>query len=144
GSGDRGAGEPRRRHFSRDGGALAFAALSSAAYALTSDAQQQIRIRPTRVQATAKTGASSDRGNVLMTRGTLKLEADRVEVTIRDGQTQLVRAWGKPVRIRMRSDKGEDLRARAARIEYHGDGQRIDLYGKVELTRDDDVFTGAA
>lgn len=141
--GARGTFHCTRRYFLHMAVALAIASTSVVAHALKSDAQQQIKIRANSVEASEKTGVSNYRGNVLMTRGTLKLEADRVEVTIRDGQTELVRAWGKPVRIQMRSDKGENLRARATRIEYRGNEQRIDLYGKVELTRDDDIFTGA-
>jgi lipopolysaccharide export system protein LptA len=117
--------------------------LTVAAQALKSDSAQPIRVRSKSVEANEKTGVSIYRGNVVMVQGTLKLEADRVEVTVRDGRTELVRAWGKPVRIQTRSDQGQELRAHAERAEYRGNEQRIDFYGSVELQRDADVFTGA-
>jgi lipopolysaccharide export system protein LptA len=116
----------------------------SAAYALTSDSDQPISVRARSVEANEKTGISIYRGNVVMSQGTLRLEADRVEVTLRDGITELVRAWGRPARIQSRSDKGEELRARALRVVYYGtETRRVDLYGEVEIKRDADVFTAS-
>ena len=131
---------PRFRIFSL----LALALLGApAAHALKSDADQPINIRARSVESNEKTGTSVYRGNVVMTQGSLRVEADRLEVTSHDGQTDLVRAWGKPVRMHSRTDAGEEIRASAARAEYHGKGRRIDLYDDVEFRRDADVFSGA-
>lgn len=113
------------------------------AYALKGDADKPINIRAHRVEANEKTGVSVYSGNVVMTQGSLTVEADRLEVTLRNGQTELIRANGKPLRMHARTDAGEDVRARAARAEYHGKARKIDLFGDVELRRDGDVFTGA-
>jgi lipopolysaccharide export system protein LptA len=121
---------------------LAFLAAPSA-YALKSDADQPINIRARRVEANEKTGESVYSGNVVMTQGSLTIEADRLEVILREGQTELIRAAGKPMRMRARTDAGENIRARAARAEYHGKARKIDFFGNVELRRDGDVFTGA-
>lgn len=118
--------------------------VGTAAHALKGDSAQPINIRSKSVEASEKTGVSVYRGNVVMSQGTLRLEADRVEVTVRDGRADLVRAWGKPMQIQTRSDRGQELRARAERAEYRANERRIDLYGSVELQRDTDVFTGAA
>lgn len=113
------------------------------AHALKTDADQPINIRARRVDANEKTGVSVYRGDVVLTQGSLRIEADRIEVTLRGGQTDLVRAWGKPARMYTRTDAGEDIHANSARIEYHGKARRIDLYEDVELKRDTDVFHGA-
>jgi lipopolysaccharide export system protein LptA len=113
------------------------------AHALKSDADQPINIRARNVEANEKTGVSVYRGNVVMTQGSLRLEADRLEVTLRERQTELIRASGKPLRLLTRTDAGEEIRAAAARAEYRGKSRRIDLFGDVELRRDGDVFTGA-
>lgn len=122
---------------------LAALVVSVQAHALKSDADQPINIRARSVETNQKTGVSVYRGNVVMTQGSLRIEADRLEVTLHHGQTELIRAWGKPVRMRNRTDAGEDIRASAARIEYHGTERRIDLFDNVELHRGADVFTGA-
>lgn len=114
-----------------------------AAQALKSDAEQPINIRARSVDVNEKTGVSVYRGDVVMTQGSLRLEADRVEITQRQGRTDLIRAWGKPARIRSRTDAGEEIRARAARAEYRAGERRIDMYGDVELRRGADILAGA-
>lgn len=125
--------------------ALALAACIAAppVLALKGDAEQPINIRARSVEANEKTGVSVYTGNVVATQGSLRLEADRVEVTLRDGRTDLIRAWGRPVRLQTRTDNGEDIRARAARALYRTSTRRIELNGNVELKRDSDVVTGA-
>lgn len=113
----------------------------NSAHALKSDADQPINIRARNVESNEKTGVSLYRGNVVITQGSLRLEADRLEVTLRDGRAHLLRAWGDPVRLQSRSDKGEELRARAARLVYRANERLIDLYDKVELNRGADIFT---
>jgi lipopolysaccharide export system protein LptA len=124
--------------------AVALSVACSTAYALKSDADQPIKIRARNIDANEKTGVSVYRGNVVMSQGTLRVEADRVEITFRDGRAELVQAWGQPVRMQSRSDNGEDLRGRALRVVYRGTKRLIDLYGDVELKRDSDVFASAA
>lgn len=113
------------------------------AHALKTDADQPINIRAHSVEANEKSGVSVYRGNVVMTQGSLRIEADRLEVTLRNGQPDLLRAWGKPAHMYTRTDAGEDIRAKAGRIEYHGKTRQIDLYENVELTRNTDMFHGA-
>jgi len=123
--------------------ALALAVLAASAAALTGDADQPIHIRARRVEANEKTGVSTYRGDVVLTQGSLRLEADRLEVQVRGGSTERIRAWGKPARLRSRTDSGEDIRARAERIEYRAGERLLDLYGDVELHRGADLLTGA-
>lgn len=113
------------------------------AYALQGDAQQPINIRARQVEANEKTGVSTYRGNVVLAQGSLRVEADRLEVTLRDGSTDVVRAWGDPVRMQTRTDEGETLSAKAQRLTYRAGSRRIELREGVELTRGADVFTGA-
>lgn len=107
------------------------------------DAEQPINIRARTVEANEKTGVSVYTGNVVATQGSLRLEADRLEVTLRDGRTDLIRAWGRPVRLQTLTDNGEEIKARAARAVYRASARRIELQGDVELRRDNDVLTGA-
>lgn len=123
--------------------ALAASMMASGVMARKSDAEQPINIRAHNVEVNEKTGVSVYTGNVVATQGSLRLEADRVEVTLRDGRTDLIQAWGQPVRLQTRTDNGEDIKTRAARAIYRASARRIELYGNVELKRDNDVLTGA-
>ncbi|HEY8555092.1 MAG TPA: lipopolysaccharide transport periplasmic protein LptA [Burkholderiales bacterium] len=122
---------------------LALAVLAVPADARTRDVDQPIHIRAQRVEANEKTGVSVYRGDVVLTQGSLRLEADRLEVQLRGGSTERIRAWGKPARLRSRTESGEDIRASAERIEYRAAERLLDLYGDVELYRGADLLTGA-
>lgn len=111
------------------------------AQALKSDAQQPINIRARSVAANEKTGVSVYRGDVVMTQGSLRIEADRLEVTLHNGRTDLIRAWGKPARLRSRTDAGDDIHASAARVEYRAKAGQVDLYDNVAIERGADEFT---
>lgn len=117
---------------------------SSGARARGSDAEQPIDIRARSVEANEKTGVSIYQGDVVMTQGSLRIEADRLEVTLRAGQVQQARGWGNPVRVRTRTEAGEELRARAQRLEYRARPRELDLYDNVELRRDGDLLTGSS
>jgi lipopolysaccharide export system protein LptA len=121
--------------------ALAIAA--GTAQALRSDAKQPINIHAKSVDVSEKTGVATYRGNVVLSQGTLKIEADRLEVHVRDGRTHVVRASGNPVQLRTRTDAGEDLHITANRAEYYVQERRINLYDNVILRRNKDVVTGS-
>lgn len=111
-------------------------------FALKSDAEQPINIRAASVDVNEKTGIAVYRGQVVMTQGSLRLEADRVDVAMRDSRLERAQAFGKPARLRSLSDAGEELQARATRIDYQAGARVVDLEGKVWLKRGADVFTG--
>ncbi|BAU47204.1 ABC transporter substrate-binding protein [Sulfurifustis variabilis] len=124
------------------GFALALCA-APAAFALKSDANEPINIRAASVDANEKTGNAVYRGNVVMTQGSLRLEADRVDVAMRDGRLDRAKAFGKPARLRSLADTGEEVRAHATRIDYRARTRVVDLEGKVWIKRGGDVVTGA-
>lgn len=113
------------------------------AHALKGDADQPINVRARSVEANEKTGVAVYRGDVVLTQGSLRIQAERIEVVMRNDRMQTVHAFGKPVKVRVRSDRGEELRASALRAEYAGPKQQLDLYGQVTLERDNDVLNGA-
>lgn len=134
---------PRFRFIARAAFIGAMLLCAPAAHALKSDAQQPINIRARSVAANEKTGVSVYRGDVVMTQGSLRIEADRLEVTLHNGRTDLIRAWGKPARLRSRTDAGDDIHASAARVEYRATAGQVDLYDNVAIERGADQFTAA-
>ncbi|MBI3896706.1 MAG: lipopolysaccharide transport periplasmic protein LptA [Gammaproteobacteria bacterium] len=117
--------------------------VSMSAQALTSDAEQPINIHAKNVDANQKTGVSLYRGNVVLTQGSMRLEADRLEVRQREGRADVIRAWGNPVRMKSQSDAGQELNAQAARAEYYANERRLDLYERAIIQRNQDTVTGA-
>lgn len=123
--------------------ALVLGGGAGAVAAAKRDTEQPINIRAHNVDANEKTGVAVYRGSVVLTQGTLRVDADRLEVHSRNGHVQLVRAWGDPARLQTRTDRGEDLRGHAARVVYDAIERRIDLYGSAEINRNDDILRGS-
>jgi lipopolysaccharide export system protein LptA len=117
--------------------------LAPPVFALKGDADKPINIRAASVDANEKTGVAVYRGQVVMTQGSLRLEADRVEIAMREGQLERAQAFGKPAKLRSVADTGEEIQAHATRIDYQAKSRVADLQGKVWLKRGADVFTGA-
>lgn len=112
------------------------------AHAANLDEDEPIRIDARSVEANDKTGAVVYSGNVVVVQGRLSIEADRVEITTRKGKTELVRATGKPARLRRRAEGGNgEIRAEADRVDYRVASGKVDLAGRVKLRRGEDLFT---
>jgi lipopolysaccharide export system protein LptA len=112
------------------------------AHAAGPDEDEPIRIDARSVEANDKTGAMIYSGNVVIEQGRLSIQADRVEITTRKGKTELVRATGKPAKLRQRAagENGE-IRAEADRVDYRVSLRKVDLVGHVSLRRGEDLFT---
>jgi len=118
--------------------------VSSAAHAIKNNTDEPIHINARTVEVNEKTGVAVYLGNVRIEQGPLSIEADRVEIHSRKNKTDLVRATGKPAKLRRRPDEGEDeIRAAADRIDYHVAGGTLDMAGNVSLQRGEDTFTGS-
>lgn len=101
-----------------------------------------IRINARSVEANDKTGTVVYRGDVVAEQGQLSIRADRIEIFTRQGKTQLVRATGKPVKLRQGPDgESEEIQAEAGRVDYHFSQRKIDMIGQVTLRRGNDLFT---
>lgn len=122
--------------------ALALLTSAAAVHARKSDAEQPVHIRAASVEVNEKTGLAVYRGQVVMTQGSLRLEGDRVDITLREGRLERAVATGKPARLRSLGDGGEELEARAARVDYQAGPRVVDLEGAVWLRRGADEFTG--
>lgn len=112
------------------------------AHAASPDKDEPIRIDARSVEANDKTGAMVYSGNVRVEQGRLSIQADRVEIMTRQGRTELVRATGKPAKLRQRAEgENEEVRAEANRVDYRVSLGKIDMSGRVSLRRGEDLFT---
>ena len=116
--------------------------LATMAHAASRDEDEPIRVDARSVEANDKTGTVVYSGDVLVEQGRLSIQADRIEITARKGKTELVRATGKPAKLRQRSDDDSgEIRAEAGRVDYHVALRKVDLVGHVALRRGEDLFT---
>ncbi len=108
-----------------------FAGFAPAATALESDRDQPAIIDADGVDIDFAAGLRVYYGNVKLRQGTLKLDADKLEVRFKDDQLQTAVAVGEPAVFRQRPD-GKDVDVVGEAIFIHLD----EIQNVITLTRD--------
>jgi lipopolysaccharide export system protein LptA len=128
--------------------AVALAAVS----AFSAKAEKADREKPTQVEANRMTSDEARRvsifeGNVLLTKGTITVRAERIVVRQDADGFQYASASGAPVRFRQKGDavggqEGVWIDGEALRVEIDEKNERIELYDNARITRDQDEVRG--
>ena len=130
---------------------LACTALSGALLSIaTTHAEKADKDKPTQIEANRMSSDDARRisifeGNVVLTKGTILVRADRVTVRQDADGFQMSVATGNPARFRQKRDgRDEWLEGEALRIEIDDKNEKIDLREKARLMRDKDEVHGDA
>ncbi|NLG59936.1 MAG: lipopolysaccharide transport periplasmic protein LptA [Gammaproteobacteria bacterium] len=89
------------------------------------DARRSDRNQPMDIDAGRQEGSLDDSGpivlsgGVVITQGTMHVESDRAEITLRGGDIQRVVLTGSPATMRQETDDGSPMTARGQRIDYN-------------------------
>ena len=139
----------------RPHGAPIAAALAAALLlcpALPALAEKADSAKPTNIEADKMSSDDARRmtifeGNVLLSKGTVLVRADRIVVRQDADGFQFSIAYGKPVRFRQKGDakggcEGVWTDGEALRIEIDNRNEKIELFDKARVTRDQDVVNG--
>src|SRR5688500_9090735 len=116
-------------------------------------AEKADRDKPTQVEANRMSADDARRlnvfeGEVVLTKGTITLRADRLVVRQDAEGFQLASATGRPVRFRQRQDpkpgekEGVWVEGEALRIELDERNQKIELYDSARVNRGGDEVAG--
>lgn len=82
-------------------------------------------------------------GNVILTQGTLRVQADRIDVRQDDKGFGSGEASGAPVRFQQKMDKsGDYVDGTASRIEYDANAEIVKMIGAAWLRRGTDEIRG--
>src|SRR5579864_6026178 len=118
------------------------ACLACAALAEKADRDKPVNIESDSLNADDVKKIATFEGKVILTRGTLVIRGDKIVVRQDDDGFQYGIATGNPARFRQkREGRDEYFEGEAARIEYDGKLERIELFDSARLHRDggDDV-----
>jgi lipopolysaccharide export system protein LptA len=122
---------------------LCFTALPQAGQALDSDQEQPIRITADEALRDEKQGYTVYRGNVRMTQGTLRIEADAITIYHRSEEADRIVAEGRPARLQQQPEPDKGLvYARARIIEYYKLEERVLLREQAFIEQDGSTVTG--
>ena len=128
-------------------------AACAAALAPAARAEKADRDKPTQIEANRMSADDARRltifdGNVVLTRGTMRLTADRVVVRQDAEGFQFATATGKPARFRQRQDakppetEGQWMEGEALRMEMDDRNGKIELYDDARVKRGGDDVAG--
>jgi lipopolysaccharide export system protein LptA len=114
------------------------------AWALPSDREKPINIEADHAQLDDREGVTQYKGDAILTQGTLRIEGDIITFFY-DENKQLTKAvaTGKLARYQQVHKPGEKpVRAKALKMEYYADRQKIYLTGDGHVWQNGDEFTG--
>jgi lipopolysaccharide export system protein LptA len=122
-------------------------------FALPALAEQADSAKPTQIEANKMSADDARRtntfeGNVIVTRGTLRIQADRIVVRQDKDGNQHATATGNPVRFRQRQDakppekEGAWMEGEAKRIELDDKAGRVELFESARVNRGGDEVAG--
>ena len=115
-------------------------------------AEKADKDKPTHIEANRMSSDDAKRmsifeGGVVLTKGTVVVHAERIVVHQDAEGFQIATATGKPVRFRQKGDpKGDKeglwTEGEALRVEIDDRNERIELFERARVTRDQDVVNG--
>ena len=120
----------------------------AAARAEQADSTKPIEIEANRMSADDARRMNVFEGNVVVTRGTLNIRADRIVVRQDAEGNQYATATGNPVRFRQRQDakppekEGVWLEGEAKRVELDERSGKIELFEEARVNRGGDEVKG--
>ncbi|HEY6966270.1 MAG TPA: lipopolysaccharide transport periplasmic protein LptA [Burkholderiales bacterium] len=130
----------------------ALAAVLLLSLAFSASAEKADSAKPTNIEADKMSSDDARRmtifeGNVLLSKGTVLVRADRIVVRQDADGFQFSTAYGKPVRFRQKGDpkggcEGVWTDGEALRVEIDNRNEKIELFDKARVTRDQDVVNG--
>jgi lipopolysaccharide export system protein LptA len=129
--------------------AIVVAALQAplSAHAEKADKDKPTEIESNRMMSDEARRMSIFEGNVVLTKGTLVVHADRLVVRQDADGFQHVTATGNPVRFRQRADskdgkEGAWIEGEAKRMEFDERDDKLELFDNARVSRDKDVVRG--
>ena len=130
------------------GFAIACLSASRAVHAEKADSTKPTQIEANRMSADDARRMTIFEGSVVLTRGTIRLTADRVVVRQDAEGFQYATATGKPARFRQRQDakppetEGQWMEGEALRMEMDDRSGKIELYDNAHVKRGGDEVAG--
>lgn len=116
------------------------------AYALPSDQHQPIRLSADKALYSESRGITSYEGNVVISQGTLKIQADNLTVNLSNGRNiESALAVGSPARFEQVVSNEKGLaKGQAGKIDYNAVTGIVTLTGNAKLTQNGASFSGNA
>lgn len=113
------------------------------AAALPEDREQPITLEADSAQYDQNTGKSTYQGNVVVTQGSMHLEAAQATVIFKDGSATRMEATGKPARFSYRPKRDKPpIQGVGNKVVYNVAEAKVVVTGAAQFTQGGDEFKG--
>ena len=123
-------------------GLLTGTMFTGTALARSTDRDQQLDVRAGGLDGPISQNGVTRLTDVIITQGSLRIEAANADVTRDDGEVTQVLLQGEPASLQQESDEGVLMKAQARRIDYDTHSETVVLVGAVRIDQGRDVFRG--
>lgn len=103
------------------------------AYALKGDTEQPIHINSGSQSLDMEKNVLVLTDNVVITQGSIKINATKVTITREEGKKEKIDAQGSPVHFQQMLDNGKPVQGKASRVQYDLGTEFLTLMGNAEL-----------
>jgi len=100
-----------------------------------SDLSKAIDVRADKSEYDEKAGTQTLSGNVEITQGTMKINADNIAISLKDNALSKIEGTGAPIRFEQENEEGELMQGEARRIIYDAIDGTLILQGSATLTQ---------
>ena len=97
------------------------------------DLSQPVDVRADTSEYDEQNATQSLSGNVEISQGSLRIEADRIDVFLEDNQLARIAGSGKPIRFEQENNAGELVKGTARTIDYDATSGVLELSGGATL-----------
>lgn len=123
--------------------AAALLTASLPGWSLPEDREQPIHIESNRAERQERTGLTIYEGDVVITQGTIRVEADKVVVHSENNQAVRLEATGNPARYQQILEAGDPpVHARSQLIDYRMKEDKLILSRDAQLEQQGSTITG--
>ncbi|MDQ2694111.1 MAG: lipopolysaccharide transport periplasmic protein LptA [Pseudomonadota bacterium] len=130
-------------HRSRKLAAVAALLAPLLAFALPEDRNKPIELVADSARWDQNTGVSVYEGNVTITQGTMRLQADTVTIRMKDGEFDTMEAVGRPAVLRVIPARNkQEIVGTGQRVDYDVKSSLLVLTVNARVTQGKDVFSG--
>ena len=111
-------------------------------HGFTEDEGQTIIIESDIAERNETTGLTQYSGNVIIRQGSLRVDANKVEVFYQDNRVDRILCYGNPANYQQKTQTGDQVSASAETIEYHPADKIVKLKTDASLSRNGTSIKG--
>lgn len=102
-------------------------------YGRVADFDKPVDVKADRSEYSEQSNSQVLEGNVVITQGSMRIEADRITVTLADNKLSTIKGEGNPIKFQQENEQGQLIQGECREILYEAALSRLTLTGNATL-----------